>query len=104
MKALIVCATAFALMLQGCASSETANFTKSNISAAVTQRDAEQCSQQAQSKGVPEDKSSENTAAAFIVGGLVGVSVNRAANEDAYRASLRDRCMAKRGYAKAKST
>lgn len=104
MKILVVCAASGTLLLQGCASSEGTTFTRSNASDAVAQRDAAQCWQQAEKKGVPEDKAAENTAAAFIIGGLVGVGVNRAANEDAYKGSLRDRCMAKRGYAKAKSS
>ena len=41
--------------------------------------------------------------AAFIVGGLVGMGINYAANEDAHRGKLRDQCMAKQGYGRAKS-
>ena len=32
------------------------------------------------------------------------MAVNQAANEHAYRTSLRDQCMARRGYAKLKTT
>jgi uncharacterized protein YceK len=86
------------LLLQGCASSAT--FSKPNTALSVAERDAEQCWQQAQRTSVPEEKASENLTGAFIVGGLVGVGINRSANEDAYRGHLRDQCMAKRGYAK----
>jgi outer membrane lipoprotein SlyB len=97
-KSLLVPAVGCALLLQGCASSESASFTKHSVSAAVAQRDAEQCWQDAQRRKVPEDKASENTTTAFVVGGLVGVAINRSANEDAYRGRVRDECMAKRGY------
>ena len=91
-------AVGFALLLQGCASSAT--FSKPNTALSVAERDAEQCWQQAQRTSVPEQKASENLTGAFIVGGLVGVGINRAANEDDYRGRLRDQCMAKRGYAR----
>lgn len=53
---------------------------------------------------MPDDKAAENNLGAFIIGGMVGVAVSQAANDQAYRASLRDQCMAKKGYAKAKAT
>ena len=65
---------------------------------------SEMCWQQAQKKQVPDDKAAENAVGAFIIGGMVGVAVSQAANEDAYRGSLRDQCMAKKGYTKAKAT
>jgi hypothetical protein len=40
---------------------------------------------------------------AFILAGAIGMGVNYVANEDAYRGKLRDQCMAKRGYGRAKS-
>jgi hypothetical protein len=86
------------LVLQGCSSSESATFTKPGVSAAVAQRDADQCWRQAQSKGVPEEVANEKIGGAYAVGGLVGVMANRAANQDAYTGRLRDECMAKRGY------
>lgn len=91
-------------MIQGCASSEPASFTKSRVSPDVAQRDSELCWQQAQTKQMPDDKAAENNLGAFIIGGMVGVAVSQAANDQAYRASLRDQCMAKKGYAKAKAT
>ena len=103
-KAFWLCAASCTLMLQGCVSSESATFTKSNVAPAVAQRDSEMCWQQAQKKQVPDDKAAENAVGAFIIGGMVGVAVSQAANEDAYRGSLRDQCMAKKGYTKAKAT
>jgi len=97
-KRFVTIAVGCVLILQGCASSESATFSKHGVSAALAQRDAEQCWQQAQRKGVPEEKASENTVGAFVVGGLVGVAANRSANQDAYTGRLRDECMAKRGY------
>jgi hypothetical protein len=97
-KVFVAAAVGCALLLQGCASSESASFTKHSVSAVVAQRDAEQCWQEAQRRKVPEDKAAENTTTAFVVAGLVGVAVNRSANEDAYRGRVRDECMAKRGY------
>ena len=91
-------------MIQGCASSEPASFTKSHGSPAVAQRDSELCWQQAQTKQMPDDKAAENNLGAFIIGGMVGVAVSQAANDQAYKASLRDQCMARKGYAKAKAT
>ena len=102
MNKFVVGAVCGALILQGCTSSDT--FSKANTSSAVAQRDAEQCWQQAEKRGVPSEKSSENATAAFIVGGLVGMGINYAANEDAYRGKLRDQCMAKKGYGRAKSS
>ena len=90
-----------ALILQGCASSDT--FSKSNTSAAIAQRDAEQCWQQAEKQGIPSEKANENGTMAFVLAGAIGMGVNYVANEDAYRGKLRDQCMAKRGYGRAKS-
>ena len=90
-----------ALVLQGCASSDT--FSKANTSAAIAQRDAEQCWQQAEKQGIPSEKANENGTMAFVLAGAIGMGVNYAANEDAYRGKLRDQCMAKRGYGRAKS-
>lgn len=85
------------VVLQGC-SSESATFSKHGVSSAISQRDADQCWQQAQRKGVPEEVANEKIGAAFAIGGLAGVMVNRAANQDAYAGRRRDECMAKRGY------
>ena len=41
---------------------------------------------------------------AFVVAGAVGMGINYVANEDAYHGKLRDQCMAKRGYSRAKSS
>ena len=97
-KRFVTIAVGCALMLQGCASSESATFSKHGVSAAIVQRDAEQCWQQAQRKGVPEEVANEKIGGAFAVAGLVGVMANRSANQDAYTGRLRDECMAKRGY------
>ena len=102
MNKCVVGALCGALILQGCAYSDT--FSKANASAAVAERDAEQCWQQAGKQEVPTEKANENGTAAFILGGLVGMGINNAANEDAYRGKLRDQCMAKRGYSRAKSS
>jgi hypothetical protein len=91
-----------ALFLGACASSDA--FTKANTSAAIAQRDADQCWQQAEKKEVPSAKANENATMAFIVAGAVGMGINYVANEDAYRGKVRDACMAKRGYSRAKSS
>ena len=101
MTKLAVSAICGALILQGCAYSET--FSRANTSAEVAQRDAEQCWEQAGKREIPSEKANENAIGAFVLGGLVGMGVNYAANEDAYRGKLRDQCMAKRGYSRAKS-
>jgi hypothetical protein len=98
MKKFAVSAVCGALFLQACAYSET--FSKANTSAAVAQRDAEQCWELAGKQEIPSEKANENAIGAFVLGGLVGMGANYMANEDAYRGKLRDQCMAKRGYAK----
>jgi hypothetical protein len=90
-----------ALILQGCAASDT--FSKVNTSSKTAERAAEECWRQAEKKAVPSDKANENIVVAYIVGGAVGMGVNYLANEDAYRGKIRDQCMAKRGYSRAKS-
>lgn len=103
-RVLIVCTVACVMMLQGCASSGEDSFAKSNVSPGLAQRDAQQCWEQAQKKEVPERAANENGTAAVLIGGLVGLAVNQTANEHAYRTSLRDQCMARRGYTKQKTT
>lgn len=98
MKKLLAIAVGCVLVLQGCASSESAAFSKHGVSPAVAQRDAEQCRRDARRKGVPEEAANEKIGGAFAVGGLVGVMANRSANQDAYTGRLRDECMARRGY------
>ena len=98
MKRLVAIPVGCVLLLQGCASSESASFSKQGVSAPVVRRDAEQCWREAQSKGVPEEAANEKIGGAFAVAGLVGVMANRSANQDAYTGRLRDECMAKRGY------
>ncbi len=101
MNKFVLAAVCGAVVLQGCAASDT--FSKANTSSKTAERDAEQCWQQAEKKPVPSDKANENIVMAYIVGGAVGMGVNYLANEDAHRGKIRDQCMAKRGYNRAKT-
>jgi hypothetical protein len=99
-KRLVVVA---ALLAAGCAGEKV--FEKSGTSAALLDRDSQNCWKQAQAVNITEDQKNASAVGALIGGGPVAlvtsIIVNSAEESDpknGVRRQAHDACMAKRGY------
>ena len=105
MKGAAAAAAAFCLL--GAASAQETTFRKGGASAAAQKRDSAQCWKLAQKTKLTDEQATQNLALGYLIGGIVGVMVVSASNEEAnkhpksqFRRQVHDDCMVKRGYRK----
>jgi hypothetical protein len=104
----LVLAAAGALLLSGYAIGQETRFTKKGVSSAIQKRDSARCWQVARKAKLTQEQANQNLLTGYLVGGVIGVLVVSAENEDAnknpksaFRRQIHDECMARRGYRKA---
>lgn len=105
-RKLVVAAVCAGLASAHAFGQETA-FTKRGAAAAVQKRDSDRCWRLAQKRRLTDEEATQNLVAAYLVGGIVGVLIVSATNEEAnkdpkstYRRQAHDACMLKQGYRK----
>jgi hypothetical protein len=104
---LVLVAAGVALLSAHAVAQET-QFARKRTSPATLKQDSAQCWRQAQKAKMTDDQATQNLAAGYLVGGIIGVLITASENEDAnknpkstFRRQLHDACMEKRGYKKA---
>src|SRR5262245_42246275 len=92
-------AAAAALGLLGAASAQDTAFKKAGAAAAAQKRDSGQCWKLAQKSKLTDEQATQNLVAAYLIGGIVGVMVVSATNEEAnkdpksqFRRQVHDDC------------
>jgi hypothetical protein len=104
---LILAAAAASLLPPVGAGAQEAAFVKKGSSLAVQKRDSDRCWKLAQKARLSEEEANQNLLAGYLIGGIIGVLIVQASNEEAnkeprsfYRRQAHDACMEKLGYRK----
>jgi hypothetical protein len=103
-----ILAAAIAVLLSGQAIGQEAAFVRKGASAAAQKRDSDRCWRLAQKARLSEEEANQKLLAGYLIGGIIGVLIVSAENEDAnkeprsfFRRQVHDACMEKLGYRKA---
>lgn len=104
----LVLAAAGAALLSAQAIGQETDFTRKRTSQAALKRDSAQCWRQARTARLTEEQATQNLVTGYLVGGIIGVLITSASNEDAnkspksaFRRQVHDACMERRGYRRA---
>jgi hypothetical protein len=104
----LLLAAAGAALLSAHAVGQETQFARKRTSQTTMKQDSAQCWRLAQKARMTDDQATQNLAAGYLIGGIVGVLITASENEDAnknpkstFRRQLHDACMEKRGYQKA---
>jgi hypothetical protein len=103
----LLLAAAGAALVTVHAAGQDAQFARKHTSKATMKQDSAQCWRLAQKQKMSDEQASQNLAAGYLIGGIVGVLITASENEDAnknpkssFRRQIHDACMEKRGYTK----